>query len=108
VKNWLVEFTFPMPEIVDWDRFEADAERVLEALDALDGVLDPDGGVNYGDRLVSLTFSLVADNYFDAVAGALTAVRTAIHTAGIPGWEQMIADILTGGTVDARREDTSA
>ncbi|WP_207634462.1 hypothetical protein, partial [Candidatus Frankia alpina] len=93
----LVELTVTGP-IGD---FETHTDQLMDALLALEDLIDPDIGGNLAEGRMDITMTVEADTIPDAAYKSLSAVRTAIHAAGgaTSGWERLIQKM----TAEARQ-----
>ncbi len=93
----LVELTVTSP-IAD---FETHTDQLMDALLALEDLIDPDVGGSLAEGRMDITMTIEADTIPDAAYKSLAAVRTAIHAAGgvTPGWEHLIQKM----TAEARQ-----
>jgi hypothetical protein len=93
--SYYLEMTFELGPHDDMKGFETHLDEVAAAFAEIDDV-DGDVGANLGTGQVELCMTVPADNRVDALNKAVTAARTAIHTAGgaTPGWEQLLAKLL--------------
>ncbi|MDM2422478.1 Uncharacterised protein [Mycobacteroides abscessus subsp. bolletii] len=84
----IIEFPADCPE----SEFESIFDQVADAADQLAG-LDADAGANTGARTIDICMTFVGSaDESDAIAKALSAARTVLHTAGMhtPGWDRII------------------
>ncbi|WIE71420.1 hypothetical protein [Curtobacterium sp. MCJR17_020] len=71
------------------DQLEDDFTEIADALFEVEGVIDPDLELDIAKRALTFTMILEATDEADAMTGAISAARTALHMAGkgTPGWE---------------------
>lgn len=69
---------------------ERHADELMAALDEESNLVDPDLGVDFAKGTVDVCTMIDANTEGDALNGALTAVRSAVHHVGAatPGWER--------------------
>lgn len=81
----------------DRETLDLHADKMLDVLEDVDGLIDPDVGLNFKKRTVDVTAMVDADNEGDALNLAVTGVRSAVHQVGdaTPGWERT-AEELSG------------
>lgn len=92
--SYNVEIVLELNEAID-----AGTEAHLdEVADAFADITDVDGdvGMNIATGRVDLCMTVQAQNQADAIGKAISAARTAIHTAGggTPGWDGILRKIL--------------
>jgi hypothetical protein len=81
--------------------FDADTDRLYEALLRLEGIEDPDLAAVLATGDVDVILILEADTFEDAVCKGICDLRAAIHEIGgaTPGWEKYIQEIAHGARV---------
>ncbi|QCR43421.1 hypothetical protein C1N91_07540 [Curtobacterium sp. SGAir0471] len=74
---------------VSVEQLEDDFTGIADALFEVEGVIDPDLELDVERSALTFSMILEADNEADAMVNAITAARTALHTAGkgTPGWD---------------------
>lgn len=94
MSSYYVEMTFTMGPQLDAG-FETHLDDVAAAFARLTDV-DGDVGADLEAGRVDLCMTLDAADRIDALGKAVTAARTAIHTAGgnTSGWERMLSKLL--------------
>ncbi|WP_324666438.1 Hypothetical protein MUW33_2781 [Mycobacterium canetti] len=95
MSSYYVEMTFEMGAQHDRAGFEAHLDDVAEAFTEITDV-DGDVGANLATGRVDLCMTLAAADHVEALSKAVTAARTAIHTAGgrTPGWDSLLEKLL--------------
>lgn len=81
------------------DDFDDRNDRLLEALDDLNGIQDADLILDTAKRTVDVTFTIEADDDIDAaLTKSLCDLRAAIHAIGdnTQGWEKLIEETRRG------------
>lgn len=95
MNSYYVEMTFEMGPQKDREGFERHLDDVAEAFADVDDV-DGDVGADSEKGRVDLCMTITAESPVDALARAVTAARTAVHTAGgrTPGWDNLLSKLL--------------
>lgn len=91
----------------DLSDFDARTDRLMDALEGLGGVADPDLAVNLRTGEVDVTLIVEADDYPSAANKAMSDLRTAIHAIGdaTPGWEESFREVRMSLTPIAIRAE---
>lgn len=76
---------------------ERHVDELMTALDEEHNLIDPDLGVDLEQHTVDVCTMFDAHTEGDALNGALTAVRSAVHHvgAGTPGWERTDEELVS-------------
>ncbi|MDC8992492.1 hypothetical protein PR371_00665 [Mycobacterium marinum] len=92
--SYNVEIVLELERAIDAD-MEAHLDDVAEALADITDV-DGDVGMNVATGRVDLCMTVLAESQSEAIGRAISAARTAIHTAGggTPGWDGMLQKVL--------------
>lgn len=95
MNSYYVQLTLDMGQPEDRDVFEAHLDDVAEAFADITDV-DGDVGVDLESGRVDLCMTVTAPSLADALGRAVTAARTAVHTAGgqTPGWDGLLKTLL--------------
>jgi len=95
MSSYYIEFRFDMGPQQDSAEFESHLDDVAEALTELSDV-DGDIGGSLDAGRVDLCITVEADSRADAITRALSAARSAIHTAGghTGGWDGWFSKLL--------------
>jgi hypothetical protein len=91
MKKFFVEVPLEADATAASDDLEAQLESILEHLDDLDGIYDPDLVATLATGHVLFTMVVEGEDQLDAVIRGLVALRTAIHACdgATPGWESL-------------------
>lgn len=98
-----IQFPTDCPEA----EFDSIFDLIADAADALTG-MDADAGANTAARTIDLCMTFTgSDDQSDAIAKAISAARTALHTAGMhtPGWDQIIRQARLSVPADLSVDD---
>lgn len=95
MSSYYIELRFDMGPQQDRAGFDAHLDEVGDALADTPDV-DGDVGADLDAGRVDICITVEADNRADAMAKALSAARSAIHTAGghTPGWDGWLSKLL--------------
>ncbi|MGP4056630.1 hypothetical protein ACTWP6_17700 [Mycobacterium sp. 4D054] len=95
MNSYYIEFRFGMGPQEDRVGFESHLDDVADAFADIPDV-DGDVGADLDAGRVDVCVTVNAESRADAIAKALAAARTAIHTAGghTPGWDGMLGKLL--------------
>jgi|SRR5699024_26605 len=79
----------------DSDQLEEFIEYVLDELNELEGVIDPDATARLSTGAVIFTVGVEAEAEPQALRHALTTLRAAVHAAegATPGWDAHIREV---------------
>jgi hypothetical protein len=95
VTSYYVEMTVAINVDDDRSGLEAHLERVAEAFEDFTDVVG-DVGVDFATGRIDFCMTVSADDETDALGKAVSAARTAVHTAGgqTAGWDGLLAQVL--------------
>lgn len=88
------DITIQFPTDCTESEFDAIFDQVADAADELVG-MDADAGANTAARTIDICMTFVGSpDQSDAIAKAISAARTVLHTAGMgtPGWDRIIRE----------------
>jgi hypothetical protein len=93
--SYYIEMRFEMGPQAPGSSLENHLDEVAEALAEIPGV-DGDIGVDLESGRVDVCITVIAQSRPEAIARAVAAARTAVHSAGghTPDWEGMLAGLL--------------